>query len=219
MGLKTKALRSIAILTLSIGCLAGGLLTGCQKDDPDRAGVSGKIVSSGTADIGGDFTLIDVNGATVTQDILLEKPHLIYFGFAYCPDVCPTALSKLGAAQTLMGDRSDDVGFVLITIDPKRDTPEALSEYVTFDPFPRGLIGLTGSEAQVDVVKAAYKVAATPVMDDGSPVPEGSLDYTVDHSDIVYLMGTDGKFVDFFSARSTPHDISIRVRDLLAKGK
>ncbi len=219
MDFMAKVLRPFAFPALLAGFLTIGLISACQKQDPDRAGVSGKTVSTGTADIGGDFTLVDVGGATVTQDILLTKPHLIYFGFAYCPDVCPTALSKLGQAQTLMGDRADEVGFILITIDPQRDTPEALSEYVTFDPFPKGLIGLTGSEAQVDGVKAAYKVASSRIMPDGSAVPEGALDYTVDHSDIIYLMGTDGKFVDFFSARSTPHDISIRVRELLSKGE
>ena len=117
-----------------------------------------------------------------------------------------------------MKKRASEVGFVFVTVDPERDTPEQLAEYVAFDPFPRGMIGLTGSEAQIDTAKAAYKIYSEKVMDDGSPVPEGSLDYTVDHIDVIYLMGADGKFVDFFSSRSTPHDIAIRVRQALADG-
>lgn len=202
-----------------MGVMAGSVLVACQAEDPDRAGVSGKTVTStGTASIGGPFTLVDTTGQIVTEEALKGQPHLIYFGFAFCPDVCPTSLSKLGAAQTLLGARGDEVGYVLFTVDPERDTPEKLAEYVAFDPFPRGLKGFTGSVEQVDAAKSVYRVASSRIMPDGSPVPEGSLDYTVDHSDIIYLMGSNGKFVDFFSSRSTPQDIAIRVRQYLKDG-
>lgn len=202
-----------------MGVMAGSVLVACQAEDPNRAGVSGKTVTStGTANIGGPFTLVDTTGQTVTEETLKGQPHLVYFGFAFCPDVCPTSLSKLGAAQTLLGARGDEVGYVLFTVDPERDTPEKLAEYVAFDPFPRGLKGFTGTAEQVDAAKSVYRVASSRIMPDGSPVPEGSLDYTVDHSDIIYLMGSDGKFVDFFSSRSTPQDIAIRVRQYLKDG-
>lgn len=199
-----------------IASLAMVTLHACQAEDPDRAGVSGKTVrSTGTADIGGAFTLVDTTGATVTEADLTGKPHLIYFGFAFCPDVCPTAMQKLGAAQTLMGDAGDDIGYVLFSVDPERDTPEKLGQYVTFEPFPTGLRGFTGTIEQVNVAKAAFKVVAQKVSTDGGVVEDGSMDYTIDHSDIVYFMDANGKFVDFFSARSTPQDIAVRVRQHL----
>ncbi|MEP4051194.1 MAG: SCO family protein [Litorimonas sp.] len=205
-------------LTASI--LASFTLMACQAEAPKTAGVSGKtVVSTGTASIGGPFTLVDDTGLTVTEADLLGKPHLIYFGFAYCPDICPTSLQKLGAAQTLLGDAGDDVGYILITVDPERDTVEKLAQYVTFEPFPSGLRGFTGSSDQIETAKVAYKITATKSALDGGPVEEGSTDYTVNHSDIIYFMGADGKFADFFSSRSTPQDIAIRVRQELMKSE
>lgn len=197
-----------------LGALA---LIGCQAEDPNAAGVSGKITSTGTATIGGAFNMIDETGASVSEADLLGKPHLIYFGFAYCPDICPTSLQKLGAAQQLMGRAGDDIGYILITVDPERDTAEKLAEYITFEPFPTGLRGFTGSVAQVDGVKAVYKVSAIKRSFDDEVLEAGSTDYTVDHTDIIYFMGADGKFADFFSSRSTPQDIAVRVRQELMK--
>ena len=203
-----------------IAGLAAVTLNACQAEDPNRAGVSGKTVrSTGTADIGGPFTLVDTTGNTVTEADLLGKPHLVYFGFAFCPDVCPTAMQKLGAAQTLMGDAGDDVGYVLFSVDPERDTPEKLAEYVAFEPFPTGLRGFTGTVEQVEAAKAVYKVVAQKVSTDGGAVQAGSMDYTVDHSDIIYFMDAEGKFVDFFSARSTPQDSAVRVRQELMQSQ
>jgi len=201
-----------------IAAFAAIMLTACQADDPDMAGVSGKtIVSTGTASVGGPFTLIDDSGAVVTEADLLGMPHLVYFGFAYCPDICPTALQKLGAAQQLLGRAGDDVGYVLITVDPERDTAEQLALYVKADPFPKGLRGFTGSVEQIQAATAAYKITPTKSSFDGGPVEDGADDYTVNHSDIIYLMGADGKFAGFFSSRSTPQDIALRVRQELMK--
>lgn len=206
-------------LNLTVSLFAAAALFGCKADSSSgEAGVSGKtVVSHGTASIGGAFTLIDDKGAQVTEADLLGKPHLIYFGFAYCPDICPTSLQKLGAAQQLMREAGDDVGYVLITVDPERDTVEKISQYVSFEPFPKGLRGFTGSVEQIETAKAAYKIVATKSNFDGGPVEQGSDDYTVNHSDIIYLMGADGKFADFFSSRSTPRDISVRVGQELLK--
>lgn len=209
-------MRIVTKLMMSI--LASMMLLACNAEDPDVAGVSGKtIVSTGTAAIGGAFTLVDETGAPVTEAELLGKPHLIYFGFAYCPDICPTSLQKLGAAQQLLRDAGDDVGYVLITVDPERDTVEKIAQYVSFEPFPSGLRGFTGSVEQIDVAMAAYKITATKSNFDGGSVEEGSTDYTVNHSDIIYFMGADGRYTDFFSSRSTPQDIAVRVRQELMK--
>jgi len=190
----------------------------CRAENQNAAGVSGKtVVSTGTASIGGPFTLVDETGAVVTEADLLGKPHLVYFGFAYCPDICPTSLSKLGAAQTLLRTAGDDVGYVLITVDPERDTVEKIAEYVTFEPFPKGLRGFTGSVGQIKEAQTAYKVFTTKTDFDGGPVKDGSTDYTINHTDIIYLMGADGKFAAVFTPRSTPQDIAVGVRQELMK--
>jgi len=198
-----KLISKIAIFALVILGLVA-----CGQPDPNVAGVSGKTVTSGTANIGGPFSLIDTNGTRVDESLLEGRPHLVYFGFAFCPDVCPTALQKLGAAQDLLGEAGDEIGYILIPVDPERDTPEKLGQYITFEPFPTGLRGLTGTVEEVETAKTAYKVFSQKV-----PLEGG--DYTVDHVDMIFLIGSDGKFVDFFTSRSTPQDIAIRVRQVL----
>jgi protein SCO1/2 len=194
---------------------AAMMLVACGPSEPDAPGRSGQtVVSSGVADLGGPFTLVDTTGAVVTEATLTGKPHLVYFGFAFCPDICPTALSKLGSAESLLGARGTDIGYVFITVDPERDTPESLAQYVTADPFPRALQGFTGTPEQVQVAKDAYKIFSQKVSPEGGAYVEGEA-YTVDHADLIFLLGPDGKFVDFFSSRSTPQDIAIRVRQLL----
>lgn len=202
-------------LFISTIMLSMGLLSACNNQTTQtEAGRSGKTVTSGKADLGGPFTLIDHDGKPVSEADLLGKPHMVYFGFTFCPDVCPTALQKMGAAQELLGPQGDDIGYVLISIDPERDTPALLKQYVTANIFPIGLRGYTGSLEQVEMAKKAYKVYATKAKLDGS---EG--DYTVDHSDIIYLMDAGGEFTDYFFNRSTPKDMEVRLRHLLRTGK
>ncbi|MEP1230923.1 MAG: SCO family protein [Litorimonas sp.] len=189
-------------------------LSACNNTKDTEAGRSGRAVTSGTADIGGPFELIDQDGAVVTETSLLGKPHMVYFGFTFCPDICPTALQKMGAAQDLLGAQGDDIGYVLTSIDPERDTPDALKQYITASVFPTGLRGYTGSLDQIEVAKKAYKVYATKAELEGS-----AGDYTVDHSDIIYFMDKDGKFVDYFISRTTPKDMAVRIRYHLKTGK
>jgi protein SCO1/2 len=184
-------------------------VSACQAETPGR---SGAVNSVGTANIGGPFILIDETGATVTEAALTGKPHLVYFGFTYCPDICPTALQKMGAAQELLGAQGDKIGYVLISVDPERDTPESLSQYITAGVFPGGLRGFTGSVKQIEVAKNAYKVFAQKTL-----TPESAGEYTVDHSDIMYLMDSKGEFAEYFSGRSTPQDIAMGVRRVLKK--
>jgi len=210
--LKIKS--SHIILTIALS-LTAGALSACNNNVTEtEAGRSGKTVSSGKADLGGPFELIDQDGAAVTQDSLLGKPHMIYFGFTFCPDVCPTALQKMGYAQELLGAQGGEIGYVLISVDPERDTPEALKQYVTADVFPDGLRGYTGSLDQVEVAKKAYKVYATKAALDGS-----AGEYTVDHSDIIYFMDKTGNFAEYFTSRTTPKDIELSVRAHLRANK
>lgn len=210
--MKFKTGRTLLIATLMISI---GIVSGCNNQTTQtEAGRSGKTVTSGKADLGGPFALIDQDGNPVSEADLLGKPHMVYFGFTFCPDVCPTALQKMGAAQDLLGTEGDEIGYVLISIDPERDTPELLKQYVAAGVFPKGLRGYTGSVEQVEVAKKAYKVYATKAKLEDS---EG--DYTVDHSDIIYLMDAKGEFTDYFFNRSTPKDMEVRVRLLLRTGK
>jgi len=174
----------------------------------------GKTVTSGVADIGGAYTLLNQDGETVTQDSALGKPQLVYFGFSYCPDICPTALQKIGAVQALIDPAGDKLNYLFISVDPERDTPESLKLYITANGFPKGLTGLTGTQDQIDAVKAAYKVYSQKV-----PTPDSAADYTVDHSDIIYFMDKDGIFVDVFIGKSIVPEMADRIKTHLKTGK
>lgn len=195
--------------TLTFAAATALVACGPQTTEGE-AGRAGPTVTSGAAEIGGPFTLVDDTGAVVTEAEFEGQPTLVYFGFSYCPDVCPIALQKLGAAQEQMGDAAEEVQFVLVSVDPERDTPEQLAIYVTNNGFPEGLRGFTGTVEQIDAMKAAYKVYAQKV-----PLEDSNMDYTVDHQDLIYLMGKDGQLASFFTARQTPADIAVNVRQYL----
>lgn len=146
----------------------------------------GEVVSTGEARIGGPFELVDQNGRPVDQSMLEGRWSLVFFGFTYCPDYCPTTLQMLEATKQQLGARAKDVQIVFVTIDPERDTPQALKDYLSTEGFPEGVIGLTGTPEQVDAAARAY----------GAPyqkVGEGE-GYTMNHGLTIYLMGPDGKF-------------------------
>ena len=173
----------------------------------------GKTVTSGTADIGGEYTLVNQDGVTVTQADALGKPHMVYFGFSYCPDICPMALQKMGAVQARIDPTGDKLNYIFISVDPERDTPESLKLYVEANGFAKGLTGLTGTQEQIDQAKAAYKVYSQKV-----PLEDSAADYTVDHSDIMYLMDKNGEFVEFFFGKSTVPEMAARVNLHLKNG-
>lgn len=186
-------------------------LAGCGSEPTATVG---KTVVSGTADIGGAFDLINQDGVAVSEASALGKPQLIYFGFSYCPDICPTALQKMGAVQARIDPSGDKLNYIFISVDPERDTPESLKLYITANGFPKGLMGYTGTLDQIEAVKSAYKVYSQKV-----PTPDSAADYTVDHSDIMYLMNNDGTFVEFFFGKSTVPEMAERVRTHLKTGK
>lgn len=132
--------------------------------------------------VGGPIELQDANGAPVTQADFAGQPAVIYFGFTHCPDICPTSMYALAAAQALEGGY--DVQPILISVDPARDTPEVMGQYARTEGFPSGLVGLTGSQAQIDAAKRAFQVYASRV--DIPDAPEGA--YNVDHSSFFYVL-------------------------------
>jgi protein SCO1 len=138
--------------------------------------------------VGGPFTLQDGNGRQVTDRDFRGKYVLVYFGYTFCPDVCPTTLNEVAEAMDRLGDKADRVQPIFITVDPKRDTPAAVKQFAA--AFSPRLIGLTGTPEQIAAVAQAYRVYYAE-----HRTGPGPNDYTMDHSSILYLMGPDGKFI------------------------
>ena len=170
----------------------------------------GEVISSGQADIGGPFQLVDYNGRPVDQTMLEGKWSLVFFGFTYCPDYCPTTLQALDATKRRLGDRGEDLQIVFVSVDPERDTPQALKDYLSADGFPEGTIGLTGTPAQVRAAADAYKVYY-------ARSGEGE-DYTMNHSLGVYLMGPDGKFRTTVAEQLGPENSARVIEQAMARG-
>ena len=156
--------------------------------------------------VGGPFALVDTEGRAVTDADFRGRLMLVFFGFTYCPDVCPTALTAIAQAIERLGKDASKIVPIFITVDPERDTPEQLKEYVRH--FHPRLVGLTGSPEQIAAVAKAYRVYYAKARPQGAP----SDDYTMDHTAITYLMGRDGKFLAHFSHGTEPEAIAARVR-------
>jgi len=157
-----------------------------------------KVETTGTALIGGPFTLVDQNGNTVTDRDFRGKYMLIFFGFTHCPDICPAELHVMSAALDALGPKADDVVPIFVTLDPGRDTPEAVGAYVK--NFGKTFVGLTGSPAAIANAAKAYRVTYQKFEYKDK---EGNYGYSIDHSALVYLMDKDGKYLAHF-AYGTP---------------
>ena len=160
------------------------------------SGGPGAVSSSGKAQVGGPFTLVNDAGETVTDETFRGRYMLIYFGFTFCPDVCPTELGIMSAALDQLGEKAEKVQPLFVTIDPERDTPEVMARYVTL--FHPRLVGLTGTPEQIASIAKAYHVFYRKAED------ESSTDYTMDHSSIVFLMGPDGEYLKLFPPQTPP---------------
>ncbi|MCK1618624.1 SCO family protein [Bradyrhizobium sp. 159] len=158
------------------------------------------------AAIGGPFQLTDQNGKTVTDKNLKGKPTLIFFGYTHCPDICPTSLFEISEVLRAMGKDADKVNAIFISVDPERDTPEAMKDYLSsFDPH---LEGLSGDPAEIAKVITSYRVYAKKV-----PTKDG--DYTMDHTALIYLMDRDGRFVSPFNLKRTPDEAAAELKRYL----
>ena len=156
--------------------------------------------------IGGQFQLIDQNGRTVTDQDMKGRPFLVFFGFTHCPDVCPTTLFEVSEVLRKLGADADRVGALFVTVDPERDTPDMMKDYLaSFDPRLRGL---TGDPAAIAAALKNYRVYSKKIMLDGG-------DYTMDHSAIVYLMDKEGRFVAPFSLKRRPEDAAADLKKYL----
>lgn len=155
-------------------------------------------------DLGGPFTLVDETGKTVTDKDVITGPTLLYFGYTFCPDVCPLDNARNADAITLLDERGVDVTPVFISIDPDRDTPELLDDF-TANLHPR-MIGLTGTPEQVKAASTAYRTYYAKAEGDDPDY------YLIDHSTFSYLVFPDHGFVDFFRRDVTPEDMADRLQ-------
>lgn len=166
----------IVIAACVLGLIVGGAL----------AWKSGAFTARPATLVGGPFQLVDQTGKPVTEAVLKGKWSVVFFGFTYCPDVCPSTLQAMGLAQERLGARAKDVQFIFVSVDPERDTPAQMATYLDNDVFPKGTIGLTGTPAQAAAAAKAYRVFYE---------KQGTgADYLINHSTPSYLMNPQGRF-------------------------
>jgi len=180
---------------LLVAALAGGLLWHESELVPGL----GRTVVTGQATVGGPFRLIDQSGKVVSDGDFRGRYMLVYFGYSFCPDVCPTTLSIMAQALDKMGADGSRIVPVFITVDPARDTPKVLADYMK--AFGPTFVGLTGSDDQIKAVEKEYRVYA-------AKRPLGNGNYGMDHSSVIYLMGPAGKMVSFYDEAISPDDLA-----------
>lgn len=178
-----------------------------RSDDAFAACRQGKIAGG---DIGGPFTLVDTKGQTVTDKEVLTKPSLVYFGYTFCPDICPMDMARNVEAVDLLAEQGIEVTPIFISIDPARDTPEVLADYgANLHP---DLIALTGSEDQVKAAAKTYKTFY-------EKRDTGDEFYLMDHMTFTYLVLPETGFVDFFRQETSSEQMAESVACFVQAGK
>jgi len=195
--------RTSQILLIFAAFLTGLVIfTGVFLYATGNFGSAGSVSSA----IGGPFKLIDQNGNALTDSDIKGRPFLVFFGYTHCPDVCPTTLFDVSEVMRALGKDADRTGALFITVDPERDTPPVIKDYLSsFDPHLRGA---TGDRAAIDAVEKAYRVYA-------KKVPTEKSDYTMDHTALVYLMDKQGRFVAPFNLKRRPEEAAADLRRYL----
>jgi protein SCO1/2 len=197
---KLFARGAVAAIVLLVAVSAVVVLRG-SSDDPFADCREGQV-AGGAGSIGGPFTLVDQTGKTVTDADIITKPTLLYFGYTFCPDVCPLDMARNAEAVDILEERGIEATPVFISVDPKRDTQEVLAEF-TANLHPR-MIGLSGTDEQVRVATQAYKTY--------SRIQEGDPEfYLVDHSTYTYLVLPQTGFADFFRREVSADEMAERV--------
>lgn len=200
---KSYAIAAASVAAIGLVAIYAVTMNGVQ----DRFAACREGVVAGNAQIGGPFTLTDENGARVTDKDVLTGPSLVYFGYTFCPDVCPADTARNAEAVDALEDKGYEVTPVFISVDPTRDTPAVLKEWTDYI-HPR-LIGLTGTPEDIAAVAKTYRTYYK--------APENPEDdyYIVDHMTQTYLMLPDVGFVEFFTRDATPEDIANRAACLI----
>jgi protein SCO1/2 len=189
-----NASRLRLILVLLGLALAGALGWMALRPMPDGQ-------APAAAAVGGPFAMVDVDGRPADEGVLKGRWSAIFFGYTYCPDICPATMTALGAAKARLGPAGKDLQTVFVSIDPARDTPAQLKAYLESPAFPRPLVGLTGSPEQVAAMAKAYKVYY-------AKAGGGDVDYLMDHNSAIYLMDPQGRFVRLVRPDATPEQMA-----------
>jgi protein SCO1/2 len=184
---------------LLIACIAGIFVAGGIAW---RTGVF--ATQSSVADVGGPFQLVDPAGKAVDEKALKGKWSAVFFGFTYCPDVCPGSLQTLTAASDQLGPKANKLQIVFISVDPERDTPAKVGAWLDAQRPPAGTLGLTGTKAQTDAAAKAYRVFHEKAGD--------GPDYLVNHSTAIYLMDPKGRFRKVLPYGMTPEQMADQIR-------
>jgi len=164
---------------------------------------TGQFGGPGGPAIGGPFKLTGVDGQPVTNETFKGKPYLVFFGFTHCPDVCPTTLFEMSQVMKALGKDADRTAALYVTVDPERDTPAVMKDYLSnFDPH---LVGASGTPEAIAAVLKQFRVYAKKV-----PTKDG--DYSMDHSAVIYLMDKQGRFVAPFNLKRKPAEAAAALR-------
>jgi protein SCO1/2 len=198
----------LIVISVIISTLAIYFMMTSSGPKPGPKGMQGNQEYSSTwSKIGENFTLMDTEGAPYSSGKLRGKPNLIYFGFTYCPDICPTELQKMSAVMNLLEKDHIDVIPVFITIDPKRDTPQILKLYLS--NFHNKFVGLTGTDEQIKKVTEMFSAYYEKADSEGADNPN----YMMNHTAYIYLVNKYGKFVRFFDTSSNAEEIATAVKE------
>lgn len=194
-----RILALVAVLAVALAILTGLAV---------RRGVLGPAPQ--TVAVGGPFQLVDTSGRTVDQDVLKGKWSVVFFGYTHCPDICPTTLFEMAQVEPLLAKDAERTQTVFITVDPARDTVAQMKAYVANPAFPKRLIGLTGSTAQVDAAAKAYRVYYQKAGD--------GADYQVNHAAYSYLMNPKGRFACVLPYELTPAQTAAKIQAAMKAG-
>ncbi len=196
----------LLVLALLIGCGIGYVRV---QSDPALQSAGKPAVPLAGLDLGGPFSLTDHNGQLVTEASWPNQYLLVYFGFTHCPDVCPIGLGKMADALTaLPAAKQNIIQPLFITIDPARDTASELKHYVPL--FNKKIIGLTGTQAQIDAVIKSYRIYAQKQIIDGD-----DKNYMMNHSSYLYLVAPNGHVIDVYAHDTTAADIAAKLNDTI----
>ena len=202
-------MKKLQISILAISTLGILIVLGLLTNDLMKSNTATEQVSA-TPMLSIEYDLINQEGKPTTQLDFAGRYQLVYFGFAFCPDICPFTLDVMSEALNQIGDRADIIQPIFISLDPARDTPDELATYI--DSFFPGFIALTGTDAQVEAAAKSFKVYFQKVED-----PNSAGGYVIDHTSIVYVINPDGDLVHFFTHKDTAETIATKLNALLSK--
>lgn len=200
---------------LLLGCVVVVLLIGAnilleKKSTPSTATVVNKGAVENDVAIGGDFEMTNHLGERVTNESYAGSYRLVFFGFTHCPDVCPTNLTHISTAMQMLGDDASKVVPIFVTVDPERDNAAVMKEYIA--PFHPKMVGLTGTNGDVEAIKKAYKVYGRKMKMEWMADDE----YLMDHSAFTYVMDKEGKYITHFTHNTDGETISKKLKEILS---